>query len=552
MKHVIVLDTISDDGLQLLEQAEGITYEIRTGLAGLPLKEALDNADGAVCRSGVKITAESLENNKRLAAIVRAGVGTDNIDREAATRHGIIVMNTPTGNTTSTAEHTMALMLALSRNIPQAQQSLVEGKWDRKRFTGSQLAGKTLGIVGLGRIGQTVAKRAAAFGMRILALDPYLSSAQAEQLGIQTVADLDELLPQIDYLTVHTPKTIETTNLIGAEQIAKLKPGVRLINCARGGIYNEAALAQALDDDKIAGVALDVYETEPCTDSPLFQKDKVVCTPHLGASTREAQQQVALEAVSLLIDFLTTGNVKHAVNTVTLDPATLAKLGGFLNISYRLGNFLAQWHGGAIEKCQVDVKGALADEDARLFQAAVCAGLIDQTIAEEVNLINSTYLCAERGISIETRSRNASSTSFQSAIVVKVSGQGIEKSAGGTVFGSEMPRLVRLNEFRLESFLDGNLLVLEHFDKPGVIGRMGRMLGDVGINIFQMAVGRDRSVPGSPAIGVLNIDMMAPDETIEEIEKLDAIKTLKMIKLPEAGWNPAWLGGNKKVPAVTV
>ncbi len=289
MLKVIVLDKLSQEGLDLLAAAKGVEYEVRTGLKGEELRAALAEFDGAICRSGVKITAEALEGNRRLKAIVRAGVGTDNIDSKAATRLGIVVMNTPAGNTLSTAEHTVAMMLALSRNIAPAYQSLCEGKWDRSRYMGTQLASKTLGIVGLGRIGQAVGVRAKAFEMRVIGFDPFLSSERIAELGFEPAASVAEMLPHIDYLTVHTPLTDETRNLIDLAELDQIKPGARLINCARGGIYSEAALVEGLKRGKLAGVALDVYTSEPCTDSPLFGMPGVLATPHLGASTEEAQ-----------------------------------------------------------------------------------------------------------------------------------------------------------------------------------------------------------------------------------------------------------------------
>ena len=292
MPRIVVLDPIAPAGLQLLDAAEDIEYDVQIGLSGPALQQALANADGAICRSGVTIDADSLQDNRSLRAIVRAGVGTDNIDKQAATRQGVVVMNTPTGNTYSTAEHTFALILALSRNVVPAYQSLCAGKWDRKEHIGTQLADKTLGIIGLGKVGQEVAKRAQAFQMRVVGYDPFLSSEQATRLGLELVTQINEMLPEIDYLTVHTPLTPETRALIGADEIELLKPGVRLINCARGGIYDEAALVTGLQSGKLAGVALDVYEEEPCTNSPLFNLPGVLCTPHLGASTDEAQIQI--------------------------------------------------------------------------------------------------------------------------------------------------------------------------------------------------------------------------------------------------------------------
>jgi len=544
MKHILVLDDISERGLALLEEAEGISYEIRTGLKGDDLRDALLNADGAVCRSGVKITAESLEGNTRLAAIVRAGVGTDNIDRDASTRQGIIVMNTPAGNTVSTAEHTMALLLALSRNIPQAHESLVAGKWDRKKLTGNQVAGKTLGVVGLGRIGRSVAERAMAFEMNVIALDPYFSNEQAEKLGVKKVDQLNELLPQVDYLTVHTPKTKETDRLIGADEIAMLPKGAKLINCARGGIYEEQALVDGLKSGHLGGVALDVYENEPCTDSPLFSMPGTVCTPHLGASTEEAQMQVAVEAVELLLDYLQTGNVKHSVNAIAVAPKELEKLGGFINVAFRLGSLLAQWIGGAIEECKIEVKGALATEDTRILQTAVCAGMIQHVVDEDVNIVNAHMLCLDRGIKVQVSS-NQESRAFRSIIRVALSGNGMEHTAAGTLFGSDMPRLVGMDKFRLESFLDGDMLVFFHEDLPGVIGHVGNLMGDSSVNIAQMSVGRSKDWDGGRAIGVMNLDAPVDPDIGKKVAAMDVVKEVKLIHLPPADWLPSWLSSVK-------
>src|SRR3954469_10143717 len=314
MPRVIVLDTLAPEGLEMLAAAPGIEYEVRTGLKGDALREALGQFEGAICRSGVKITPDALEGNRRLKAIVRAGVGTDNIDKDAATRHGIVVMNTPGGNTLSTAEHTIALMLALSRNIAPAYESLKAGKWERNKYMGTQVAGKTLGVVGLGRIGVAVAKRARALEMNVLGYDPFMAKDRAQELGIEPVETVADMLSRVGYLTVHTPLADETRGLVGAAQLDRMKKGVRLINAARGGIYDEAALAEGLKSGKVGGVALDVYSAEPCTDSPLFGLAGVVCTPHLGASTEEAQTQVAVEAVELIVAFLTTGAVRHRGN----------------------------------------------------------------------------------------------------------------------------------------------------------------------------------------------------------------------------------------------
>jgi len=406
MHKILVLDTISPEGLALLDAAKPhIEYEVRTGLKGADLKKALAEFDGAICRSGVKITADSLEGNRRMKAIVRAGVGTDNIDKVAATRLGIIVMNTPTGNTLSTAEHAFGLMLALSRNLAAAHQSLAEGRWDRNAYMGSQLADKTLGVVGMGRIGQEVAKRALAFQMRVIAFDPFLTAEQATKMGIARVEKVHDMLPDVDYITVHTPLTPETKYLVGMKELAMLKPGVRLVNAARGGIYEEAALIEGLKQGKIGGVALDVYETEPCTDSPLFKMKNVLCTPHLGASTDEAQTQVAVEAVHLLVNFLTTGEVRHAVNMASIDPKTLEAMRGYLNVAYRLGRLLSQWHESGASACNLNYRGEVAKKDTKLLTAAFCAGLLEGVLAEEVNIVNSEVLLRERGVRLTQESR---------------------------------------------------------------------------------------------------------------------------------------------------
>ncbi|HJN07404.1 MAG TPA: phosphoglycerate dehydrogenase [Pirellulaceae bacterium] len=542
MDRVIVLDKLAEEGLELLEQAQGIEFDVRTGLKGDDLRAALAEYDGAICRSGVRITLDSLEGNRRLKAIVRAGVGTDNIDKPAATRRGIVVMNTPSGNTLSTAEHTFALMMALSRNIAPAHRSLVEGKWNRGAYMGAQLADKTLGIVGLGRIGQEVAKRALAFEMRVIGYDPFFSAEQATKLGVEYVDDVAEMLPRLDYLTVHTPLTPETKNLIDVDQLDQLKQGARLINCARGGIYNEAALQIGLKTGKLSGVALDVYENEPCTDSPLFQLPGALCTPHLGASTEEAQTQVAIEAVELLVNFLTSGEVRHAVNTAAIDPKVLSSLRGHLNVAYRLGLLLAQWHPGGASICTLEYRGEVTDKDTRLLTSAFCAGLLERALDEEANIVNAQVLLRERGIELVEQSRSDRGA-FRSSVRAEIVADGRAYVASGTLFGNDMPRLVRLGQYRLEAYLDGNLLVFTHDDVPGIIGVVGTIFGRHNVNIAQMAVGRASDNPGGASIGVLNLDEVPPAEAIEEVLQQPAIHSVDVIELPLSGEGPSWLRG---------
>lgn len=541
MPKIIVLDNIAQEGLSLLEQSDNIEYVVQTGLKDEELKTALREADGAICRSGVTLSEDVLTDNTRLKVIVRAGVGTDNIDKPAATRQGIIVMNTPTGNTFSTAEHAMTLMLALSRNVAPAFQSLREGRWERKAYMGSQLSGKTLGVVGLGRIGQEVAKRAQAFQMNLLGFDPFLTAEQASKLGVELCDTVDEMLPLVDYLTVHTPLTPQTKGLIGVEQLSLLKPGARLINCARGGIYDETALAQGLDEGILAGVALDVFETEPCTDSPLFQKEGVICTPHLGASTEEAQTQVAVEAVELAVNFLTTGAVRHAVNVAAVDPKTLEALAGYLELSYRMGIFLDQWDEGGVQSVKIEYRGHVADEDTKLLTASLCAGLLNEALEDSVNIVNSQVLLKERGIEV-SEFHSSEMAAFASSMTVTLTTDRGSYTAGGTVFGNNMPRLIRLDDMRLESYLDGNMLIFVHDDLPGIIGNMGTTLGTHKINIAQMSVGRPiEAQPGGQAIGVLNLDSIPTAEATADLASQQGIKSVKSIELPSAGEKPPWI-----------
>ncbi len=538
--RILVLDPIAQEGFDLLNTEKDFSYEVRTGLKGAELRASLNEFDGAIVRSGVKITAESLEGNKRLRAIVRAGVGTDNIDKNAATRLGIVVMNTPAGNTLSTAEHAFALMLALSRSIAPAYNSLCAGKWDRKSFMGSQLADKVFGVIGMGRIGREVATRGLAFGMRVIAFDPFLSDEQALKMGVEKSNSIAELLPKVDYLTVHTPLTEETKYLVGMKELAILKPGVRLVNCARGGIYEEAALVEGLKRGIIAGIALDVFEEEPCTNSPLFGMPGVVCTPHLGASTEEAQTQVAIEGIQLLINFFKTGEIRHAVNVASLDPKTLESLRGYLDAAHRLGLLMAQWHNGSVSACQLNYRGEVADKDTKLLTAAFCAGLLERALADDVNIINSEMLLRERGIEL-TENRSRELGAFTSSITAEVYGSGHRFKAGVTVFGNNMSRLISIDDYRLEAYLDGHMLFFTHTDVPGIIGRVGTVFGQHQVNIAQMSVGRASQQPGGHAIGVLNLDGPPPRVALDQLLAISAIEKVQVVELPALGVVPDWL-----------
>jgi len=543
MPKIVLLDPISDDGKNMLRNAPGIEFEDRIGLKGDELKKCLTEFDGAIVRSGVKITAEALEGNTRLKAIARAGAGVDNIDTKAATKQGIIVMNTPGGNTISTAEQTFALILALSRNTAPAYQALIEKRWDRKIFTGNQLAGKTLGIVGMGRIGQVVTGYAKAFDMKVIALDPFFAPQRAEELGITLVNNFHDMLPQIDFLTVHTPLNDQTRGMFGKKELEIVKKGAKLINCARGGIYDRDSLVEGLESGKLGGVALDVYEEEPCTDHPLFGKPNVVCTPHLGASTEEAQTNVALEAVELLLDYFTNGTIRQAVNFGTLDAKTLASHRGHLNVAYRLGMLSAQIPLGNIKSCKLRYKGEVANKDTKLISSAFAAGLTTAAMNEEISIVSAAPLLKERGIDL-VEEKTSEIGEFSSLITAELEGDQGSVSLSGTLFGSSMARLVMFNDYQLEGYLDGNLLFLNHQDKPGVIGSLGATLGKRNLNISNMSVGRLKSSrkPGEFHIGVLALDNEPDAQTLQEISALSPVASVYSVKLPPAESLPGWMG----------
>ncbi|MCL2005036.1 MAG: phosphoglycerate dehydrogenase [Planctomycetaceae bacterium] len=542
MPKIVLLDPISDDGKNILQNAPNIEFEEHLGLKGDELKKCLTGFDGAIVRSGVKITAEALEGNSRLKAIARAGAGVDNIDTKAATRHGIIVMNTPGGNTISTAEQTFALILALSRNTAPAYQALIEGRWDRKNYTGNQLAGKTIGIVGMGRIGQVVAGYAKAFEMKVIALDPFFTAQRADELGITLVNHLHDMLPQIDFLTVHTPLNDQTRGMFGKKELELVKKGAKLINCARGGIYDLDTLVDGLETGKLGGVALDVYEEEPCTSHPLFGKPHVVCTPHLGASTEEAQTNVALEAVELLLDYFTHGTIRQAVNFGTLDASTLASHRGQLNLAYRLGMLSAQLQLGNIKSCKLRFKGEVSKKDTSLISSAFAAGLTTAAMQEDINIVSAAPLLKERGIDLSIE-KTSEIGEFSSLITAELFGDQGSVAISGTLFGNSMPRLVMYNDYQLEGYLDGNLLFVEHQDKPGVIGALGCSLGARNLNISDMSVGRMKCSrqPGGYHIGVLALDDEPDAVLIKEIAAMSPVSKVYPVKLPAPDVLPAWM-----------
>lgn len=541
MYTVLITDNLSKAGLEILQNTPGIKIDNRSGLTPEQVREALKEADGIIIRSGTTLTPEILKDQPRLKVIVRAGVGVDNIDLPAATREGIVVMNTPAGNTTSTAEHTIAMMMALSRNIGPAYASMKGGKWDRKSFTGTQLAGKTLAVVGLGRIGLSVAKRAIGLEMQVVGYDPFLTAERAAEYGITLYRDVDDLIPLCDYLTVHTPMTEETRGLINAERLARMKKGVRIINCARGGIVDEEALADAIESKHVAGAALDVFVNEPPGDLRVVKLPQVLTTPHLGASTDEAQESVAIEAAEIITGFLVRNEVRHAVNMAPISGAEMEDMRAYLDLGRRLGMLLAQLNkGGAVKSASINYRGEVAAKKTKLITASFASGLLESAMDESVNIVNAEVMAKERGIEItETLSSELSdfSTMMRATIVTDHG----ELTAAGTVFGKQFLRLVRLGPYSLDAYLDGLLLIYRHRDVPGLIGYIGTICGGHHVNIAHMALGREQNTPGGDSVAVLNLDNEPSAEVLAEVAKHPEVTGVELVKLPPAGAPLPWL-----------
>lgn len=521
--------------------APEIELDVCVGLSPEQVRTALKHADGIIVRSATKLTADILTAQPQLKVIVRAGVGVDNIDLPSATREGIVVMNTPAGNTTSTAEHTIAMMLALSRNIASASASMRDGKWESKKFIGTQLAGKTLGIIGLGRIGQSVAQRAAGLEMKVIGYDPFLSIERAAEQGIELYREIDELIPQCDYLTVHTPLSEGTRGMINAQRIAKMKKGVRIINCARGGIVDEDDLADAVESGHVVGAALDVFVNEPPTGSRLLSLPAVLTTPHLGASTDEAQEMVAVEAAEIMIYFLLRNEIRYAVNMVPITAAEMEELKNYLDVSYRLGLLLAQQNkSGGLSSASIHFRGEAAARNTKLMTAGFAAGLLKSAFDDSVNVVNAQLLAHERGLEI-TESSSPERGPFSTLITVSIETDAGRFTAGGTTFGQEFLRLVRLGPFHLDAYLNGLLLIYHHRDVPGLIGFIGTVLGKHDVNIAHMALGRERNEQGGDSVAVLNLDNAPSSKALSEVVNHPEVTGVELVKLTAAGAPLPWL-----------
>ena len=529
---ILIADKLSQVGLDYLQRQSDVEIESKPGLKPEELAKIVGQYDGMIIRSGAKVTAEVLAGaNGTLKAIARAGVGVDNVDLPAATAKGIIVMNTPGGNTISTAELALTLMMAMSRKIVPAAVSLKEGKWDRKSFEGTQLAGKTLGVVGMGRIGKALAMRAVALEMKVIGYDPLLS-AEAVPGEVQFTTDLNEIYQQADYITVHVPKSETTKGMISTAQFDMMKKGVRLINAARGGIIDEKALLQALQDGKVAGAALDVYTEEPPVSEHIKQliaHPNVLAVPHLGASTEEAQEQVSLEAAEILVEALRGGEIRNAVNVsgATRLPEALKP---YVELARRMGTLLASITPGALKKVAVVYRGAIADMPVAPVTTALTIGLLEPVLHERLNIVNAPAIAKQRGIAIETVT-SEEVKDFANLVQVEVTTDLHKRTAVGTIFGNKFPRIIAIDSFRMELIPEGHVIVSFNDDKPGVIGAVGDLFGQEHVNISQMTFGR-KTKPAK-AVLCLNLDSAPSEEVVKKLKGMDFIDEVYALHLEE-------------------
>ncbi len=523
MKYrVLVSDPLAEEGIDILKGFADV--DVNTGLSEDQLVDIIGNYDALLVRSGTEVTARVIDAGAKLKFIGRAGAGVDNIDTDAATRRGIVVANAPEGNTLAATEHTMAMMLSLARNIPQATASLKKGEWKRSKFMGVELNDKVLGIMGFGRIGREVAKRAQALEMKCIAYDPFITKERAASLGVEMVP-LDELFRRADVITVHTPLIKETRHVINAETIATMKDGVRLINCARGGIIDEQALADAIASGKVAGAALDVFENEPPTDSPVLGLDKVIVTPHLGASTVEAQKNVAISVANQCISVLSGGAAKYVVNAPMIPAEQQAVIEPYAALAQKMGSLLIQLIDGRLESIKITYGGeAAALPNTKFITRVILKGMLDPILQAPVNFVNAEFVAKERGIKLsETTTEEAHG--FRNIISITAKTDKMTESVSGSVSAPDHARIVSIGGYLTDLTPTGHVVISRHTDKPGIIGKAATILGRVNVNIAGMQVGRHK--PGEEALMVLTVDSAVPAEAMEEIKKIDGIHTIK-------------------------
>lgn len=527
MKRVLVSDAMSPEVAEILGNAPGVRVDVKTGMTPDELKAIVKDYDALIVRSSTKVTADIMEAAPKLVAIGRAGAGVDNIDIPAAGKRGIVVMNTPGGNTVTTAEHAIAMMLSLARKIPQATASMKAGKWEKSKFMGNEYCNKTLGIIGLGRVGAVVADRACGLHMNVIAHDPFISPDVAEQMGVKLVS-LDELYANSDFITIHSPLAKETMNLINENSFARMKKGVFLIHCARGGIVNEKALYDALKSGKVAGAALDVFEEEPTPNMDLIGLDNVICTPHLGASTDEAQTNVAIAIAHQIAAYFATGEIKGAVNFPSVSGDVMAVIKPYLHLAEKLGAFQAQLLAGAIQEVDIEYSGDILNYHVAPITISLMKGILDSILTETVNYINAPVIARERGIKVvESKSTETKDFTNMIALTVKTSKE-VSKTAGA-VFGKDDPRIVRVNEFSVEIVPEGYMLAVSNEDAPGVIGNLGGTLGDNNVNIARLHLSRDAR--SKKALVVLNTDSPVGSDILDKLRKLPHVISITPIKM---------------------
>lgn len=527
MMKILISDNLSNIGVEVLKRFEQFQVDKKTGLSPDELKAIIGEYDALIVRSETKVTADLIAAGENLKVIGRAGTGVDNIDVPAATQRGIVVMNAAGGNSVTTAEHTIALLMALARKIPQAASKLKDGKWDKKSFMGTELNTKTLGIIGLGNIGRIVASRGQGLGMKVIAFDPFLTKDVAQRIGVETVP-LSELFERSDFITVHTPLTDETRGVINEEAFARMKNGVRIINCARGGLVDENALYLAIKSGKVAGAALDVFVQEPLpADHPLLELEQVICTPHLGASTTEAQDSVAVTISEQVAAFLLNGAIGGAVNIPAVSPEVLENLRPWLTLGEKLGSFQTQFFGNAVNDVEISYSGDVAGQDTRSITRAVLTGLL-RSVSARVNQVNAMPIAEERGLHVSEKTASAPQD-FASLVEVTVKDEESESRVAGTIFGKNEIRIVRINSHRLDAVPQGNMLVVVNNDLPGVVGRTGTFLGQHQINIAQLYL--SRTSPGGVAVSVYQVDQDLAPATLEALGKLEHVLSVKQIRL---------------------
>lgn len=524
---VLVSDQLGEIGIRMFEEEEGIEVDVKTGLSPDELEEIIGDYNALVIRSATKVTADLLQSAKKMKVVGRAGIGLDNVDIPAATQQGVVVMNTPTGNVITTAEHAISMMMSLTRNIPRGTSSLKAGRWDKKKLQGREVFNKTLGVVGFGKIGSIVADRASGLKMRVVVYDPLVTPEQIEKAGFESVT-LEDLYRKSDYITIHVPKMKETTGFINKDAFKQMKDGVMIINCARGGIIDEVDLEEALKSGKVAGAALDVFTTEPPGTCSLLEEENVICTPHLGASTREAQTNVAVAVAKQIIDYLKNGTIVNAVNVPSVTGELLTKMGPYLHLAERIGGLMAQLSKGAFKEIAIEYTGDFQGIDFTSVTTSLLKGLLTPSLKDDVNYVNAGVIAKDRGIKV-SETTSADSDEYLNLITLKAVTTEMQSEIAGTIFGKKRSQIVKIDDFKLSMEPEGFFAYIRNFNKPGAFGSITSLLGERGINIDRMNVGV--SDEKATNIVFLSTDTPIPDEIVAETEALPLVDSIQLVEL---------------------